>query len=89
MITLNTERVTIEVPSGAFDQPLALKLRDTGKIFGHLIATKNQTQASLHIINQDSTNIEQLENEAILTFSQYLLHRESIKEITTTNLPHD
>jgi 8-oxo-dGTP diphosphatase len=88
MITLNTDKLSIYVPREVYDVPLYIKMTVTGQDVGSITISSKDSLAfviSLTLLEPS----ELLAQEALLSLSQYLMHRHDIIAIDTSSVPFD
>jgi 8-oxo-dGTP diphosphatase len=89
MITLNSDTLTIDIPTGVFDTALGMGSRHSNKPIGHVMALKDKDNiARLHLCINPEDSQNSLIQEALLSLSQYLLHREPIHHVIVEGLAH-
>lgn len=89
MITLNTEELTVEVPTSIYRVPLALKLRNTSQKLGDVTLmppVNGRSHLYLHLEDQQMRSLYQ--TELLLGLSQYLFATQGIKEIRLHGFDH-
>ncbi len=81
MITLNSDTICLETHEKSFDTPFLFRLRESGDPLGHMIVSH---ESVLTVTNANASS-EQIE-EAILSISQYLLHRGHVNSLSVAGV---